>query len=154
MLMLSLGGSIAIVERFQTNRFWDQINGSQTTFVILLGAMAKFLLSQPVSEAERHNTLDLILLLPYDMDIQPPSFTMWGIVVFSLVLAILSLGYYFRDTLLSYYRSLMEGVKQVNPIQTLEKTLETPPPVPAPNPNLTAASIQSEEREAEENCLC
>jgi len=86
----------------------------------------------------------------YDMDIQPPSFTMWGIVVFSLVLAILSLGYYFRDTLLSYYRSLMEGVKQVNPIQTLEKTLETPPPVPAPNPNLTAASIQSEEREAEE----
>lgn len=86
----------------------------------------------------------------YDMNIQPPSFTMWGIVVFSLVLAILSLGYYFRDTFLSYYRSLMEGVKEVNPIQTLEKTLETPPPVPAPNPTLTAASIQSEEKEAEE----
>lgn len=101
-------------------------------------------------ENEKENGKETEPVATYDMDIQPPSFTMWGIVVFSLVLAILSLGYYFRDTLLSYYRSLMEGVKQVNPIQTLEKTLETPPPVPAPNPNLTAASIQSEEREAEE----
>lgn len=104
----------------------------------------KKLLTKKESEKEREPGVT------YDMNIQPPSFTMWGIVVFSLVLAILSLGYYFRDTFLSYYRSLMEGVKQVNPIQTLEKTLETPPPVPAPNPTLTAASIQSEEKEAEE----
>jgi hypothetical protein len=87
----------------------------------------------------------------YDMDIQPPSFTMWGIVVFSLVLVILSMLYYFRDTLLSYYRKVVDGVKEINPIQTLEKTLEQPAePAPAPNPTLTAATIQSEEREAEE----
>ena len=87
----------------------------------------------------------------YDMDIQPPSFTMWGIVVFSLILAILSIAYYFRDVLLSYYHTLVDGVKQVNPIQTLEKTLsEEKAPVPAPNPNLTAATIQSEEKEEEE----
>lgn len=87
----------------------------------------------------------------YDMDIQPPSFTMWGIVVFTLILAIVSLAYYFRDTLLSYYRSAMDGVKEINPIQTLEKTLsETKEPEPAPNPTLTASTIQSEEREAEE----
>ena len=87
----------------------------------------------------------------YDMDIQPPSFTMWGIVVFSLVLVILSLGYYFRDTLLSYYQSAMDGVKEINPIQTLEKTLaEATEPEPAPNPTLTASTIQSEEREEEE----
>jgi len=82
MLMLSLGGSIAIVERFQTNRFWEQINDSQTTFVILLGAMAKFLLSQPVTEAELHNTLDVILLLPYDMDIKPMR-ERWGVDVYT-----------------------------------------------------------------------
>lgn len=87
----------------------------------------------------------------YDMDIQPPSFTMWGIVVFSLILAILSIAYYFRDVLRSYYQTLVDGVKQVNPIQTLEKTLsEEKAPVPAPNPNLTAATIQSEEKEDEE----
>ena len=87
----------------------------------------------------------------YDMDIKPPSFTMWGIVVFSLILAILSILYYFRDVLLSYYQTLVDGVKQVNPIQTLEKTLaEEKAPVPAPNPNLTAATIQSEEKEDEE----
>lgn len=87
----------------------------------------------------------------YDMDIKPPSFTMWGIVVFSLILAILSILYYFRDVLISYYQTLVDGVKQVNPIQTLEKTLaEEKAPVPAPNPNLTAATIQSEEKEDEE----
>jgi len=88
----------------------------------------------------------------YNMDIQPPSFTMWGIVVFSLILAILSIAYYFRDVLLSYYHTLVDGVKQVNPIQTLEKTLAEveKAPVPAPNPNLTAATIQSEEKEEEE----
>lgn len=88
----------------------------------------------------------------YDMDIKPPSFTMWGIVVFSLILAILSIAYYFRDVLLSYYHTLVDGVKEINPIQTLEKTLsEEKAPVPAPNPKLTAATIQSEEKEAEEN---
>lgn len=87
----------------------------------------------------------------YDMDIKPPSFTMWGIVVFSLILAILSIAYYFRDVLLSYYHTLVDGVKEINPIQTLEKTLsEEKAPVPAPNPKLTAATIQSEEKEVEE----
>ena len=88
----------------------------------------------------------------YDMDIQPPSFTMWGIVVFSLILVILSLLYYFRDRLLSYYREWVDGLQKVNPIQTLEKTLSEAEkaPEPAPNPTLTASTIQSEEREEEE----
>jgi len=88
----------------------------------------------------------------YDMDIQPPSFTMWGIVVFSVLLVLLSLAYYFKDLLFSYYQTLMDGVKEINPIQTLEKTLSEVEqvPEPAPNPNLTASTIQSEEREEEE----
>lgn len=82
MLMLSLGGSVAIVERFQTERFWDQINACRATFVILLGAMAKFLLSRPVSPEERHNALRKMLLLPYDMDIAPMR-QRWGVDVYT-----------------------------------------------------------------------
>jgi crotonobetaine/carnitine-CoA ligase len=70
-LMLALGGSVAIVERFQTDSFWEQINACEATFVILLGAMAKFLLSREPSPAEQNNTLNKMLLLPYDMDIAP-----------------------------------------------------------------------------------
>jgi crotonobetaine/carnitine-CoA ligase len=62
MLMLALGGSLAIVERFQTDRFWEQISTSQATFVILLGAMAKFLLSQPATQPELNNSLSKLLL--------------------------------------------------------------------------------------------
>jgi hypothetical protein len=109
----------------------------------------KRLISKKTSEKPVEKPVDTSPV--YDMDIQPPSFTMWGIVVFSLVLVILSMLYYFRDTLLSYYRKVVDGVKEINPIQTLEKTLEQPAePAPAPNPTLTAATIQSEEREAEE----
>jgi len=82
MLMLSLGGSIAIVERFQTDRFWEQINSLGATFVILLGAMAKFLLSQPVTSAERDNSLRKMLLLPYDMQIAPMR-ERWGVDVYT-----------------------------------------------------------------------
>lgn len=113
----------------------------------------KRLISKKTSEKPVEKAVEgLVETSPvYDMDIQPPSFTMWGIVVFSLILVILSMLYYFRDTLLSYYRKVVDGVKEINPIQTLEKTLEQPAePAPAPNPTLTAATIQGEEREAEE----
>lgn len=70
-LMLALGGSIAVVERFQTDRFWEQIRGCRATFVILLGAMAKFLLSQPARDEERGTPLTKILLLPFDMPTEP-----------------------------------------------------------------------------------
>ena len=70
-LMLSLGGSVSIVERFRTDRFWEQINETETTFVILLGAMASFLMSRPVTPAERDNCLKTIILLPFDTDTTP-----------------------------------------------------------------------------------
>jgi crotonobetaine/carnitine-CoA ligase len=82
MLMLALGGSVAIVERFQTDRFWEVINACRATFVILLGAMAKFLLSQPVSAQERDNSLSKMLLLPFDMDLAPMR-ERWGVDVYT-----------------------------------------------------------------------
>ena len=82
MLMLALGGSIALVERFQTDRFWAQIRHCQATFVILLGAMAKFLLSQPVGADERDSPLTKMLLLPFDMPIEPMR-QRWGVAVYT-----------------------------------------------------------------------
>jgi crotonobetaine/carnitine-CoA ligase len=81
-LMLALGGSIAVVERFQTDRFWEQIRRCQATFVILLGAMAKFLLSQPASAQERGGPLTKMLLLPFDMPIEPMR-ERWGVDVYT-----------------------------------------------------------------------
>lgn len=82
MLMLALGGSIAVVERFQTDRFWEQIHRCQATFVILLGAMAKFLLSQPLCAEEQRSPLTKMLLLPFDMPIAPMR-QRWGVDVYT-----------------------------------------------------------------------
>src|SRR5699024_1444119 len=38
-MMMTLGGSVAIVERFRTEEFWDTIEKTKATFVILLGVM-------------------------------------------------------------------------------------------------------------------
>lgn len=62
--MLS-GGSIAIIERFDTARFWELVRETKTTCCTLLGAMTTFLLKQPPSARDRDHTLRLALLVPY-----------------------------------------------------------------------------------------
>ena len=68
MLMLSLGGSVAIVERFKTDTFWQGIEETGATFAILLGVMTRFLLSQPESPAEKAGILKHIIQQPFDDD--------------------------------------------------------------------------------------
>jgi crotonobetaine/carnitine-CoA ligase len=68
MMMMTLGGSVAIVERFRTEEFWSTIETTGTTFVILLGVMMRYVLSQPVREGERSTTLRKIIAQPYDGD--------------------------------------------------------------------------------------
>lgn len=68
MLMMRLGGSVAVVERFRTADFWPVVNGMQATFAILIGVMARYLLSQPVSEHEKNSTLRHIIQQPLDRD--------------------------------------------------------------------------------------
>ncbi len=68
MMMMALGGSVAIVERFRTDEFWATIARTQTTFVILLGVMTRYLLSRPPAAEERGSTLRHIIVQPFDPD--------------------------------------------------------------------------------------
>jgi crotonobetaine/carnitine-CoA ligase len=69
-MMMTLGGSVAIVERFRTEEFWDTIEKTKATFVILLGVMMRYVLSQPDRGTERNSTLKKIIAQPYDGDAQ------------------------------------------------------------------------------------
>ncbi len=69
-MMMTLGGSVAIVERFRTEEFWDTIEKTQATFVILLGVMMRYVLSQPDRGNERTSSLKKIIAQPYDGDAQ------------------------------------------------------------------------------------
>lgn len=69
-MMMTLGGSVAIVERFRTEEFWDTIEKTRATFVILLGVMMRYVLSQPDRGTERSSTLKKIIAQPYDGDAQ------------------------------------------------------------------------------------
>ena len=67
-IMLAYGGSIAIVEAFDTATFWDTVRRTGTTFVILLGVMARFLAKQPPRPDDADNPLRLACLVPFDFD--------------------------------------------------------------------------------------
>ncbi|MEC9342967.1 MAG: AMP-binding protein, partial [Pseudomonadota bacterium] len=68
MIMLWLGGSVAIVERFRTSEFWQIIAQTRATFAILLGVMTRFLLSQPECPEEKLGILRHIIQQPLDED--------------------------------------------------------------------------------------
>lgn len=68
MMMMALGGSVAIIERFRTEEFWDTIERTQATFVILLGVMTRYVLSLPPTRRERESTLKKIIVQPLDPD--------------------------------------------------------------------------------------
>ncbi|MDY7035659.1 MAG: AMP-binding protein [Thermodesulfobacteriota bacterium] len=52
---LLLDASFAMVERFRTTRFWDDIRKYNATTFCLLGAMSTFILKQPPSENDKNN---------------------------------------------------------------------------------------------------
>lgn len=62
--MLARGGSIAMMETFDTGTFWPLVARTECTVAFLLGAMATFLLKQPPSAAEREHSLRLAFLVP------------------------------------------------------------------------------------------
>ncbi|GGC74489.1 AMP-binding protein [Chelatococcus reniformis] len=67
-LMLARGGSIALVESFSTERFWEVVQRTQTTTVILLGVMGGFLMKRPDPPAEQTRSLRWVTALPLDED--------------------------------------------------------------------------------------
>ncbi|MEM6483696.1 MAG: AMP-binding protein [Pseudomonadota bacterium] len=63
-VMLARGGSIAVMENFDTERFWPFVRKTQTSAAFLLGVMATFLLKQPPSEQDQDHSLRLAFMVP------------------------------------------------------------------------------------------
>lgn len=66
-LMLSRGGSIALVDGFSTDGFWDTVARTGTTTLILLGVMAGFLMKR-TEPAGNDTALRWVTALPLDED--------------------------------------------------------------------------------------
>ncbi|MBR0934292.1 AMP-binding protein [Bradyrhizobium jicamae] len=62
--MLVKGGSIALVEAFDTRSFWDTVRRTQSTYLTLLGAMVPFLLKEPPGPGDRDHTLRVVNIVP------------------------------------------------------------------------------------------
>jgi crotonobetaine/carnitine-CoA ligase len=62
--MLAKGGSIALVESFDTRSFWDTLRRTQSTYLTLLGAMVPFLLKEPPGPRDRDHTLRMVNIVP------------------------------------------------------------------------------------------
>lgn len=62
--MLLRGGSVAFIERYQTDKFWQQVRDTGATVVFLLGAMAAFLESMPPKPDDRDHPMRLMFMVP------------------------------------------------------------------------------------------
>jgi crotonobetaine/carnitine-CoA ligase len=63
--MLRWGGSIAVLRRFSTDRYWDQVNALGATTTTVMAAMGTFLMGRPESPADTDNCLRIALAVPY-----------------------------------------------------------------------------------------
>ncbi|TXL79570.1 ATP-dependent acyl-CoA ligase [Vineibacter terrae] len=68
--MLLKGGSIALVEAFDTASFWDTIRATGTTCLTLLGAMVPFLLKAPPTARDRDHPLSKAMVVPLSDEAQ------------------------------------------------------------------------------------
>lgn len=62
--MLVHGGSIALVDAFDTNSFWDTVRSRKITTAMLLGVMGGFLLKRPAAAQDRDHTLRTCTYVP------------------------------------------------------------------------------------------
>ena len=63
-VMLAIGGSITIVEAFDTASFWRVVTETGTTACVLLGVMTPFLVKQPPGPQDRSHTLRSAIMVP------------------------------------------------------------------------------------------
>ncbi|MEC4019149.1 AMP-binding protein [Streptomyces sp. H27-D2] len=62
--MLFCGGSIAVVEGFDTHEFWDVVRKTRVTMCTLIGAMTDFLVGLPAGPDDREHTLRAACVMP------------------------------------------------------------------------------------------
>ena len=68
--MLIHGGSVAVVERFSTERFWPQIRATECTMVFLLGVMASFIEGRAAGPEDAANPLTKVFMVPLVEDLE------------------------------------------------------------------------------------
>jgi crotonobetaine/carnitine-CoA ligase len=68
--MLIHGGSVAVVDRFRTERFWPQIRATGSTMVFLLGVMASFVERLPPAADDADNPLRKMFMVPLVEDLE------------------------------------------------------------------------------------
>ena len=66
--MLTTGGSIGLVEQFDTSKFWADILETKSTTCMMLGAVATFLEKAGQSEEEKNTPLKYLLGAPLNSD--------------------------------------------------------------------------------------
>ena len=62
--MLLLGGSISVVDAFDTASFWHVVTKTEATSTVLLGVMATFLVKRPPGPEDRVHTLRSAIMVP------------------------------------------------------------------------------------------
>ncbi len=63
-MALCVGASIAVVERFRTDAFWETVRALDVTCVFLLGAMATFLLKRKPTPDDHDHGLRTAIIVP------------------------------------------------------------------------------------------
>jgi crotonobetaine/carnitine-CoA ligase len=66
--MLARGLSIGMMREFKTQQFWQAVRETGSTYCLLLGVMASFLLKQPLSEDDRSHPLRRAFITPFGED--------------------------------------------------------------------------------------
>ena len=67
-VMLARGASVAVVESFSTDRFWEIAARTGATVVFLLGVMATFLMKRAPSPEDRNHTVAKAFMVPLTDD--------------------------------------------------------------------------------------
>lgn len=62
--MLARGGSIAVIEAFDTSSIWRLVRDTGTTVLVLLGVMAHFLTKLPPGPGDRDHPLKKVIMVP------------------------------------------------------------------------------------------
>lgn len=83
MMCLCQGGSVAVVDSFKTDTFWQTVRRMEVTVVFLLGAMATFLLKSPPLKDEKEHRLRMVFIVPLGQS-GPEFSTRFGVDVYTL----------------------------------------------------------------------
>lgn len=65
---MTVGGSVALVERFSASRFWEEVAAFGATQVNAMGSMMRILEKHPVTSEERNNALRIAFVVPFPSD--------------------------------------------------------------------------------------